>query len=68
MSWQILKLNTYWTAEEADTVLGLIDELRDQIINTYGDQIIAMRTAELDRSIKATEERQVELPLDCDDF
>jgi len=68
MSWQILKLNTYWTAEEADTVLTLIDELRDQIINTYGEQIIVMRTAELDTELNDTDERQISLPLDINDF
>jgi len=68
MSWQILKLNTYWTPEEADTVLTLIDELRDQIINTYGDQIIAMRTAELDTEIQETNERQVEMMLSPNGF
>lgn len=68
MSWQILKLNTYWTAEEADTVLTMIDELRDQIINTYGDQIVAMRTAELDTERNEVDERQAQLPLEPADF
>lgn len=68
MSWKILKLNTYWTAEEADTVLTLIDELRDQIINTYGDQIIAMRKEALDTELNDVDERQTRLPLDTEDF
>ncbi|MDC0435068.1 hypothetical protein OAM69_05440 [bacterium] len=68
MSWQILKLDTYWTAEEAATVLTLIDELRDQIINTYGDQIVAMRTAELDTERNEVDERQTQLPLEPEDF
>ncbi len=68
MSMQILKLNVYWTAEEADTVLRLIDELRDQIVHTYGESIVAMRTAELDTALNYADERQTLLPLDTDDF
>lgn len=48
MSWKVIKLNTYWSAEEADTVLTFIDELRDQILANYEQQIIAMRVAEHD--------------------
>lgn len=43
MTMRINRLPTYWTAEEADTVVGFIDELRDRLWETYGDEIIEMR-------------------------
>ena len=48
--------------------MALIDELRDQIINTYGDQIIAMRKEALDTELNDVDERQTRLPLDTEDF
>lgn len=57
MSWKVIKLNVYWSAEEADSVLTFIDELRDQILANYEDQIIAMRLEEHDAL-------QTQLPLE----
>jgi len=53
----VIKLNVYWSAEEADSVLTFIDELRDQILANYEDQIIAMRLEEHDAL-------QTQLPLE----
>ena len=43
MSMKLTRLTTYWTAEEADTVVAFLDELRDMLWETYGDQIIRIR-------------------------
>ncbi|RLA41830.1 MAG: hypothetical protein DRR42_24190 [Gammaproteobacteria bacterium] len=43
MSMNITRLATYWTVDEADTVITLLDDLRDSLWETYGDQIIELR-------------------------
>ncbi len=48
MSWKVMRVNTWWSAEEACTMLSFLDELRDQLWHTHGDQITAYRLAELD--------------------
>lgn len=45
MSMKITRLPTWWTAEEADTVITFLDDLRDCLIDQYGEDIIAMRKA-----------------------
>ena len=61
MSIKVTRVPTWWDAEQADTVIAFLDELRDQLCTTYGDQIIAMRRAELEES--EVDERQSELEL-----
>ncbi len=39
---KITRLTTYWTADQADTVVAFLDELRDLLWETYGEQIIEM--------------------------
>ncbi len=46
MSMKITRLPTWWTAEEADTVVAFLDDLRDSLLDQYGEQIIAMRMAD----------------------
>lgn len=48
MSWKVMRINTWWSAEEAYTALTFLDELRDQLWHTHGEQITAYRLAELD--------------------
>lgn len=48
MNWKVTQLNTWWSAEEACIVLSFLDELRDQLWQTHGDRITALRLAELD--------------------
>lgn len=43
MSMKITPLKTYWTADQADTVIMFLDELRDLLWETYSEQIIEMR-------------------------
>lgn len=66
MSWKPIRINTYWSAEEAHSVLEFIDELRDQILNVYEDKIIAMRLEELQQ--EESDAAQQVLALDHDDF
>jgi hypothetical protein len=61
MSMKVTRVPTWWDAEQADTVIAFLDELRDQLCATYGDQIITMRRAELKES--EADERQGELEL-----
>jgi hypothetical protein len=38
----------YWTPEEAAAIVDYLDRLRDTVWELYSDDIIALRTAELD--------------------
>ena len=40
-----IKFTTYWRAEDADTVIGLLDDLRDAIWAAYGLEIAEMYKA-----------------------
>ena len=62
MNWKVTRINTWWSAEEASNVLSFLDELRDQLWETHGDQITAQRLAELDA--QHIDERQAQLKLD----
>lgn len=64
MSMKITRLTTYWTADEADTAISLLDELRDRLWDTYGDQIIELRRNTMPRCDCNTD--QTELPFDDD--
>lgn len=64
MSMKITRLTTYWTADEADAILSLLDELRDRLWDTYGDQIIALRSNAMSHCDCNTD--QTELPFDDD--
>ncbi len=59
MSMKVTKLYTYWTPIQACDMLELLDELRDRLWESYGDQIIAYRLAELEHA--AIDQRQQEL-------
>jgi hypothetical protein len=42
VSMKITHLHTYWTPEEAHTVIEFLDALRDQLWHSYGDSVIDM--------------------------
>lgn len=42
MSLSITRLSTHWDADEAYIVIAFLDELRDQLWETYGEQITEM--------------------------
>ena len=63
MSLSITRLPTHWDAAEAYTVIAFLDLLRDQLWETYGDDITAMLQAADNGSV---DEQQTELAFDDD--
>jgi hypothetical protein len=43
MSMKFTQLTTRWTADDAHCVIEFLDELRDVLWASYGDQIIEMQ-------------------------
>ncbi|MGB5253310.1 MAG: hypothetical protein WBN68_11350 [Sedimenticolaceae bacterium] len=62
MSLSITRLSTHWDTAEAYTVIAFLDVLRDQLWETYGEDITAM----LHDASNATDEHQIELAFDDD--
>ena len=47
---KILKITTYWSAEEAEGIYQLLDELKDAIWQSYGEAILEMhKTRQLEK-------------------
>ena len=63
MSLSITRLPTHWDTAEAYTVIAFLDLLRDQLWETYGDDITAMLQAADHGSV---DEQQTELAFDDD--
>ncbi|MDH3311428.1 MAG: hypothetical protein OEM48_11265 [Gammaproteobacteria bacterium] len=42
MSMKVTRLYTHWSSAEAQTIIEFLDRLRDQLWDTYGDQIISL--------------------------
>ena len=42
MTMNTIRLRTYWNADDAHLVISFLDELRDLLWESYGDEIIAM--------------------------
>ena len=42
MSMKVIKLTVYWDATDAQLIIGFIDELRELLVDTYGDEIVDM--------------------------
>jgi len=62
MSLRITPLPTHWTAAEAYTVIEFLEELREQLRESYGDTVADMlREASAD---KAWQETQGEFEFD----
>ena len=62
MSLSITHLPTHWDAAEAYTVMAFLDVLRDQLWETYGEDITAM----LHDANSVADEYQIELAFDDD--
>ena len=54
---KVLRLHTYWNADEAYSILAFIDALREQISAQYGDEIAQM----LQEANTQRDEHQLEL-------
>ena len=61
MSMKILKLTVYWNAGDAQLVIGFLDDLRDLLVDTYGDEIIEMHQRLAGN--KSLDDGQAELPF-----
>ena len=59
MSMKVLRLYTHWGAGEAYSLLALIDNLREEILEHYGDDIAQM----LQEATVSVDDRQLELPF-----
>ena len=47
---KILKITTHWSAEEAEGIYQLLDELKDAIWQSYGEDILEMhKTIQLEK-------------------
>lgn len=62
MSLSITHLPTHWDTAEAYTVIAFLDVLRDQLWETYGEDITAM----LQDASDVAHEHQIELAFDDD--
>jgi len=61
MSMKVIKLTVYWDAADAQLVISFIDELRDLLVDTYGDEIVDMhRRLVRDNTL---DEGQTDLPF-----
>ncbi len=57
MSMRIIKIVTHLRAEDARTLIGFLDDVRDTLMLTYGPEIKAMlREAETSRKMRNAEE------------
>jgi len=61
MTMSITRLTTHWSPGDAYTVIAFLDELRDQLWETYGEQINEMFRTDVNHN---TEGRQIEIPFD----
>ncbi len=59
MSMKVLKLHLYCTTGEAMTLIEFIDQLRDAVVELYGEDIQQMMQEELEKKSD-----QINLPFD----
>ena len=61
MPMKIMKLPAYWDAADAQLVIGFLDDLRDLLVDSYGDEIIAKHQRMSENN--TLDEGQTELPF-----
>ena len=61
MPMKIMKLPAYWDAADAQLVIGFLDDLRDLLVDTYGDEIIDMHQQLTGNDTQ--DDGQIELPF-----
>lgn len=61
MSMKVIKLPVYWDAADAQLIISFIDELRELLVDTYGDEIVDMHRRRVQD--KPLDEGQTELPF-----
>ena len=60
MTMNTTRLTTYWTVDEAATVIDFLDRLREALWVTYGEQITRMHREAYDDGIRDTHQREFE--------
>jgi hypothetical protein len=61
MSMKVIKLTVYWDAADAQLIISFIDELRELLVDTYGDEIVDMHRQLVQN--KTRDESQTDLPF-----
>ena len=61
MSMKVIKLTVHWDAADAQLVISFIDELRDLLVDTYGDEIVDMHRRRVQDN--TLDEGQTDLPF-----
>ncbi len=64
---KILKMTTHWSAEEADCVFRLLDELQTVIWENYGDEIERLYQTDREEQMQLEmewEQKRKTVPLD----
>ncbi len=64
MTMKVTRLTTYWTVDEAATVIDGLDRLRDALWETYGNQITQLYREAYDDRFQ--DPNQCELEFDDD--
>lgn len=64
MTMKVTRLTTYWTLDEAATVIDFLDTLRDALWETYGEHITTMHREAYDHHIRDTSQRELEFDDD----
>jgi hypothetical protein len=64
MTMKVTRLTTYWTIDDAATVIDFLDLLRDALWETYGNQITQMYREAYDDRFQ--DPNQCELEFDDD--
>jgi len=64
MTMKVTRLTTYWTVDEAATVIDFLDTLRDALWETYGEKITQMHREDYDN--RTQDINQCELGFDDD--
>ena len=61
MSMKVIKLNVYWDAADAQLIISFIDELRDLLVDAYGDEIVDLHRRLVQNN--TLDEGQTDLPF-----
>jgi hypothetical protein len=61
MSMKVIKLTVYWDAADAQLIISFMDELRELLVDTYGDEIIEMHQRRTEND--TLDDGQTELPF-----
>ena len=59
---KILKMATYWSAEEADCIYRLLEELQSIVWENYGDDITKMYQLMQAEQLEMERERKEKIP------